>query len=117
MNTEQRTLIRAMQHIRTVPRSFDKKFIASMGWLVKHEPRKRLTPKQRYQLQLIAYRYRVQLAGSLDEAMIPTEAPRLEDYVQEKPELQGDMLDGSAKPVVFDEPLTSTKPQRSGGLF
>lgn len=114
MNTAQRTIAEALQHVRTVPRHWDQAFIKSMGWLVKHEPRKRLTPLQRYNLDLIAYRYRVQLAGHLDEELIPTVTPIKVDYVKEKEELQVDLLDGSAKAVAFDEPLEQSGTGKRG---
>ena len=103
MNTNQRDTIRALQHVRVMPHSHDDRFIRALDWLRRHEPRKRLTPGQRYQLAVVAYRYRAQLAGSLPEEMVPTEEPRREDYVKEKPQLQVDLLDGSAKPVEVED--------------
>lgn len=106
MNTNQRAIIRVLREVQTIPYGYDARFIRSLDWMRRHEPEKTLTPKQRYQLQLLAYRYRRQLAGSLDESLIPTEAPDMDDYVHEKPQLQVDLLDGSARPVPVEEHLT-----------
>lgn len=103
MNTQQRDIIRALQHVRVMPYTHDGRFIRAMDWLRRHEPRKRLTPAQRYQLAKVAYRYRAQLAGSLSDDLVPTEKPKREDYIKECPQLQVDLLDGSAKPVAMEE--------------
>ena len=92
MNTDQRDTIRALQHVRVMPYSKDDNFIRSMDWVRRHEPRHRLTPSQRYELQKVAYRYRVQLAGRLREELIPTEEPSREDYVKEPTQVQGALL-------------------------
>lgn len=118
MNQTERTLAEALSECRTIPNGFDARYIQSMTWLAKHEPEATLSGPQRYNLHLMAYRYRRQLAGTLDEGLIPVDPPFEADYVKPaKPQLQVDLLDGSARAVEFDEPLdiAPSTPQR--GLF
>lgn len=118
MNQTERTVALALAECRTIPNGWDIRYIQSMAWLAKHEPEATLSGRQRYNLQLMAYRYRRQLAGSLDEEFIPVDPPRESDYVRPAPpQLQTDLLDGSARAVEFDEPLELTVPRRQKGLF
>ena len=118
MNQTERTLAEALSKCRTVPNDWDLRFIKSMAWLALHEPRASLSGAQRYNLRLMAYRYRRQLAGLLDDELIPVEPPREADYVKPgKPQLQVDLLDGSARAVAFDEPLAVDIPTPQKGLF
>lgn len=119
MNQQERTLALALSECRTVPNQWDIKFIRSMVWLAKHSPGDTISPPQRYQLQLMAYRYRRQLAGNLDdESLIPVDPPREADYLPPKrPQLQTDLLDGSTRAVEFDEPLVITPATRQKGFF
>lgn len=120
MNQEQRAIIRGLVNVRAVPNGYDHRFIRALDWMRRHEPQQSLSPRQRYQLHLLAYRYRRQLAGSLDEALIPTTAPAESDYVREKPDLQVDLLDGSARAVTFDEPISVAdweREQKQRGLL
>lgn len=117
MKTDHRDIIRALQHVRVMPHSHDDRFIRSMDWVRRHEPHKRLTPGQRFHLQLVAYRYRTQLAGNLKEELIPTQEPNRSDYIKEKPQMQRDFLDGTEKPVEFEEPLQREAPGRNRRLI
>ncbi len=115
MNQTERTLAQSLAECRTIPVKWDDSFIRSIAWLALHEPNATLSGLQRYNLYLMAYRYRRQLAGRVDHDLIPVDPPNKADYVRpQQPQLQRDLLDGSARPVEFDEPLevAPTNPQR-----
>ncbi len=118
MNQNERDIACALSECRTIPNDWDDAFIRSMGWLEKHEPNATLSGLQRYNLYMMAYRYRRQLAGRLDEHLIPVESPNRGDYVRPSPQqLQTDLLDGSARPVEFDEPLPIHETKRQKNLI
>jgi len=79
VNKHQRAKALALTGCRVVRYSWDDKFIRAMAWLAEHDSAAVLTPKQRFSIDALLWRYRRQLAGR-EDIEIPTEPPREEDY-------------------------------------
>ena len=79
--------------------SWEERFCHNMAWCAEHAASKPLTPRQKYALDMVVYRFRRQLAGRLpDELMLDT-LPIKSDYgVQEKVETVNDLFTGEASP-------------------
>lgn len=78
MNADERAKARAVARC-TIPDPEDRRFARAMDWLARHEPDTVLSPKQRWALDEMVYRFRRQLAGT-DAFVLPTAPPRLEDF-------------------------------------
>lgn len=71
---------KALYRCRFLPGSFDKRFVRSMHWTACNEPSKTLTWRQKYLLDALVYRYRVQLSSQELSFDLPTSAPVESDY-------------------------------------
>lgn len=92
MNTNERTQVGALaRFINFGPHRDGKRFTRQLHWVLKNEPGTVLSPRQKYLLQSLCYRYRRQLAGRVHDSLIPTDPPQLDDYVKEPPQHQSDL--------------------------
>lgn len=81
MNRRERAKAQALQRIRLLPGLWDEKFARSMAYIARTAPDTVLTPAQRYQLDLVVWRYRRQLAGRDDLGFpLPETEPQRDHY-------------------------------------
>lgn len=86
MNATERAQVAALrQYVNFGPHSDGQQFVKHLGWLLDREPKAVLTPRQKYFLVALCWRYRRQLAGRVHDTLIPREPPLIGDYVREDP--------------------------------
>lgn len=93
--------------------SWDIRFAQSMAWIAEHSPEIPLTQKQKFALNLMAWRYRRQLAGR-EDIELPTSAPDPDAYGVAPLEAEPDAADQrprSHRAPARGQPRTSD-PQR-----
>lgn len=92
MNSAERTQVAALQRFVHFGEHYTgRTFSKQMYWLLKNEAKTSLTPRQKFMLQGLCYRYRRQLAGRVHDDLIPTDPPREEDFITEPVVQQGDL--------------------------
>lgn len=70
----------ALSRCRMVRGSWDQRFVKGIAWTARFEPTKVLAWRQKYHLDELLYRYRVQLASQDLTFEVPTKAPVESDY-------------------------------------
>jgi len=60
---------------------WERRMIRTLRFIARREAHKPLTPKQKFQLDSLIYRYRVQLSGRIWPFDLPDQPPIEEDYV------------------------------------
>lgn len=92
MNTTERTQAGALaRFVKFGPHRDGERFARHLRWLMQNEPETVLTPRQKYMLRSLCYRYRRQLAGRVHDSIIPRQPPDINDYIKPDPVQQGEM--------------------------
>lgn len=92
MNATERTQVAALRRfVNFGLHRNGRNFTQHMAWLLDHEPDTPLTPRQKYMLVELCYRYRRQLGGRVHDSIIPLQPPVESDYVTPDPASQGEM--------------------------
>lgn len=80
MNKLEREKVSALDGVRLAWDQWDIRFVRNMLWLRDHDPKKTLTARQKWGLDMLLYKYRRQLGGQQLAFEIPAEAPKASDY-------------------------------------
>lgn len=92
MNATERTQAAALSRFVNFGPAFGaRQFSRHLAWLLQHEPETTLTPKQKYMLRSLCYRFRRQLAGRVHDSIIPSDPPCEDDYITPEPVQQQEM--------------------------
>lgn len=84
MNRVERAKVEALRKCRMRSRVWDASFINSLAAQIHVDERLRLSPRQKFLLDILVYRYRRQLAGNV-EFVLPDKEPVETDYVRTPP--------------------------------